>query len=404
MADNIYSVGQINSYIKNMFDQDFMLKKISIRGEVSNCKYHPTGHIYFSLKDESGVINCIMFASDRKNIAFHMEEGYKVIVTGKVSVYTRDGSYQLYAQKIVLDGVGQLYLKYESLRKELEEMGMFAEEYKRPIPRFASKIGIVTASTGAAVRDIIQISKRRNPYVQLILYPALVQGEGAKESIVRGIQKLDSLNLDIIIVGRGGGSIEDLWAFNEEVVARAIFNCNTPVISAVGHETDTTIADWVADFRAPTPSAAAEIAVFEYDKVSASLDLAKVQLDSLINKFITKNKNMYSQYMLRLKYVSPMQKYENQKKRYEELLNKTNRCIKQKFDFDKNRLSVMADKLELLSPVKRISSGFSYVTYNDAALVSVKQINKNDNIKIRVSDGEINALVVSKNEIKRENI
>lgn len=404
MAGNIYSVGQINSYIKNMFEQDFMLKKISIRGEVSNCKYHSTGHIYFSLKDESGVINCVMFASDRKNISFHMEEGHKVIVTGKVSVYTRDGSYQLYAGKITLDGLGQLYLKYEFLRNELEEMGMFSEEYKRPIPRFASKIGIVTASTGAAVRDIIQISKRRNPYVQLVLYPALVQGEGAKESIVRGIQKLDSLNLDVIIVGRGGGSIEDLWAFNEEIVARAIFNCNTPVISAVGHETDTTIADWVADFRAPTPSAAAEIAVFEYDKAAEALNLAKLQLDGLINKFITENKNMYSQYMLRLKYISPMQNYENQKKRYEELLKKTNRCIKQKINSDKNRLSVMAEKLELLSPVKKISSGFSYVTYNDAALVSVKQVNENDNIRIRVSDGEINALVVSKNEIKRENI
>ena len=261
---NVYSVKQVNAYIKNMFTQDFMLNRIYIKGEVSNCKYHTSGHIYFSLKDESGSIACIMFAGQRSGLAFKMQDGQQVIVLGSVTTYERDGKYQLYAKEIILDGAGLLYEKFEALKRELGEMGMFAPEYKQPIPKFAKKIGIVTAPTGAAIRDIMNISARRNPYVQLILYPALVQGDGAATSIVKGIEMLDKHGVDVIIVGRGGGSIEDLWAFNEEPVARAIFNCRTPIISAVGHETDTTIADYVADMRAPTPSAAAELAVFEY--------------------------------------------------------------------------------------------------------------------------------------------
>ena len=261
---NVYSVKQVNAYIKNMFAQDFMRNRIYVKGEVSNCKYHTSGHIYFSLKDESGSIACIMFAGQRNGLAFRMQDGQQVIALGNVTTYERDGKYQLYAKEIILDGAGLLYEKFEALKKELGEMGMFAEEYKQPIPRFAKKIGIVTAPTGAAIRDIMNISARRNPYVQLILYPALVQGEAAAPSIVKGIEMLDAQGVEVIIVGRGGGSIEDLWAFNEEIVAKAIFNCRTPIISAVGHETDVTIADFVADMRAPTPSAAAELAVYEY--------------------------------------------------------------------------------------------------------------------------------------------
>ena len=241
-----------------MFVQDFMLNRISVRGEVSNCKYHRSGHIYFTLKDEGGALSCVMFAGSRRGLAFPMKDGDRVVVRGAVDVYERDGRYQLYAREIALEGAGLLYERFLALKAELEEMGMFAPEYKQPIPAYVKRLGIVTAPTGAAVRDIQNIALRRNPFIQLILYPALVQGEGAKESIVRGIETLDALGLDAIIVGRGGGSIEDLWAFNEECVARAIFNCRTPVISAVGHETDTTIADFVADLRAPTPSAAAE--------------------------------------------------------------------------------------------------------------------------------------------------
>ena len=222
MLKNVYTVKQVNAYIKNMFTQDFMLNRLYVKGEVSNCKYHPSGHIYFSLKDESGTIACVMFAGSRSGLSFRMQEGQQVVVLGSVSVYERDGRYQMYAREIILDGAGELYLKFEALKKELEEMGMFAQEYKRPIPQFV-KVGIVTASSGAAVRDIINIAARRNPYVQLILCPAKVQGEGAAESIVQGIRMLEEQDVDVMIVGRGGGSIEDLWAFNEEEGARAIF-------------------------------------------------------------------------------------------------------------------------------------------------------------------------------------
>ena len=260
---NTYSVGQVNRYIKNMFTQDYLLQKIYVKGEVSNCKYHTSGHIYFSLKDETGTLNCVMFAGHRRGLAFAMKNGDKVIVGGSVDVYERDGRYQMYAKEITLEGAGTLYERYLALKQELEDMGMFAQEYKQPIPRFIRRLGVVTAPTGAAVQDIRNISYRRNPYLQIILYPALVQGAGAAESIVKGIQMLDKTDVDVIIVGRGGGSIEDLWAFNEEIVARAIFECSTPIISAVGHETDFTIADFAADLRAPTPSAAAELAVEE---------------------------------------------------------------------------------------------------------------------------------------------
>ena len=252
---NVYTVKQVNAYIKNMFTQDFMLNRIYIKGEVSNCKYHTSGHLYFSLKDESGTIACVMFAGQRSGLSFRMQEGQQVIVLGSVSVYERDGRYQVYAKEIVLDGAGLLYEKFVKLKKELEEMGMFAPEYKKPIPKYVRTVGVVTAPTGAAVRDIINITRRRNPYVQILLYPALVQGDGASESVVRGIRALEEAKVDVMIVGRGGGSIEDLWAFNEEKVARAVFECSVPVISAVGHETDTTIIDYVADLRAPTPSA-----------------------------------------------------------------------------------------------------------------------------------------------------
>ena len=239
MNKNIYGVGQVNAYIQRMFAEDFLLRDIRIKGEVSNCKYHSSGHIYFTLKDAGGAISAILFRGNRvKGLRFPMKDGDKVVVTGSVSVYEKGGTYQIYAKEITLDGAGDLYVRFEQLKKELEEMGMFAAEYKKPIPRFAQRIGIVTAPTGAAVRDIIQISKRRNPHVSIALYPALVQGEGAVESIISGIMALDAMGLDVLIVGRGGGSIEDLWAFNEEAVARAVFNCNTPVISAVGHETD----------------------------------------------------------------------------------------------------------------------------------------------------------------------
>ena len=319
MARNVYTVKQVNSYIKNMFTQDFMLNRIYVKGEVSNCKYHTSGHIYFSLKDESGTIACVMFAGQRGGLSFHMREGQQIIVLGSVNVYGRTGSYQLYAQEIRLDGEGTLYEKYQMLKQELEEMGMFAPEYKKAIPRYAKRIGVVTAPKGAAVRDIMNISARRNPYVQLLLYPAQVQGEGAKESIVRGIRMLETKNVDVIIVGRGGGSIEDLWAFNDECVARAIFDCQVPVISAVGHETDVTIADYVADLRAPTPSAAAELAVWDYRQLQGYLDECRLRMNRSMTGTIRINRLRLKELDVRLSYLHPRHKLQDQQQRLIEL-------------------------------------------------------------------------------------
>ena len=312
MTQNVYTVRQVNAYIKNMFTQDYMLNRIYVKGEVSNCKYHTSGHIYFSLKDESGTIACVMFAGQRGGLAFRMREGQQVVVFGGISVYERSGSYQLYAREIRLDGEGVLYERFQALKQELGEMGMFAPEYKKTIPSFVKTVGIVTAPTGAAIRDIMNISSRRNPFVQLILYPALVQGEGAVQSIVTGIQTLDAYGVDVMIVGRGGGSIEDLWAFNEEAVARAIFECETPVISAVGHETDTTIADYVADLRAPTPSAAAELAVYDYRLTERTMIEYREKATRLLEQQIRMQRLRLREYQTKLMYLHP----ENQVRDY----------------------------------------------------------------------------------------
>ena len=302
---NVYSVGQVNHYVKNMFTQDYFLRKVYVKGEVSNCKYHTSGHIYFSLKDETGTLSCVMFAGHRRGLAFRMKDGDKVVVGGAVDVYERDGRYQLYAKEITLEGAGALYERYLALKQELEDMGMFAQEYKQPIPHFIHTLGVVTAPTGAAVQDIRNIAGRRNPYLQVILYPALVQGEGAAQSIVKGIRMLDEAGVDVIIVGRGGGSIEDLWAFNEESVARAIFECRTPVISAVGHETDFTIADFVADLRAPTPSAAAELAVDDFRSVLENFRMYGDRLQRAMNSKTALFSARLKSYETRFQYLSP---------------------------------------------------------------------------------------------------
>ena len=275
---NIYTVAQINTYIKNMFTQDYLLQFVHVQGEVSNCKYHSSGHIYFTLKDKKGTLSCVMFAGNRKGLDFTMTEGQQVIVEGSIDIYERDGKYQLYARKIKKDGAGALFEQFERLKQELLERGLFAKEYKQPIPKYIRTLGVVTASTGAAIRDIINITKRRNPYVQIILYPAIVQGDAAPASIVQGIRALEQLGVDVMIVGRGGGSLEDLWAFNTELVAQAVFDCSVPIISAVGHETDTTIIDFVSDLRAPTPSAAAELAVFDVSHFMEQLNGMQTQL------------------------------------------------------------------------------------------------------------------------------
>lgn len=394
MARNVYTVKQVNSYIKNMFTQDFMLNRIYVKGEVSNCKYHTSGHIYFSLKDESGTIACVMFAGQRGGLSFHMREGQQIIVLGSVNVYERTGSYQLYAQEIRLDGEGTLYEKYQMLKQELEEMGMFAPEYKKAIPRYAKRIGVVTAPTGAAVRDIMNISARRNPYVQLLLYPAQVQGEGAKESIVRGIRMLEAKNVDVIIVGRGGGSIEDLWAFNDECVARAIFDCQVPVISAVGHETDVTIADYVADLRAPTPSAAAELAVWDYRQLQGYLDECRLRMNRSMTGTIRINRLRLKELDVRLSYLHPRHKLQDQQQRLIELEEELRTLMRDRVKEARHRLAIQIEKLNGLSPVRKLNQGFAYVEEADGGVVkSIRQVEKGDELTVYVTDGLISTSV-----------
>ena len=391
---NVYTVKQVNAYIKNMFTQNFMLSRIYVKGEVSNCKYHTSGHIYFSLKDESGSIACIMFAGNRNGLGFRMQDGQQVIALGNVTTYERDGKYQLYAKEIILDGAGLLYEKFEALKRELGEMGMFAEEYKQPIPKFAKRIGIVTAPTGAAIRDIMNVSSRRNPYVQLILYPALVQGDGAAQSIATGIQMLDKHGVDVMIVGRGGGSIEDLWAFNEEIVARAIFECKTPIISAVGHETDTTIADYVADMRAPTPSAAAELAVFEYHALENYLDEKRLKLKRTLYQKIQLERMKLERYRVKMNYLHPRAKLQKQQQRSVDIEQRMRSAMDIKLGMAKQRLAIKIEQMKGLSPLAKLNQGFSYVMSDSGKVVkSVEHVTPNDSLKIYVTDGIVKVKV-----------
>ena len=391
---NVYTVRQVNSYIKNMFAQDFMLNRIYVKGEVSNLKYHTSGHIYFSLKDESGTIACVMFAGSRSGLSFRMEEGQQIIVLGVVDVYARDGKYQLYARKIVRDGVGLLYERFELLKKELQEMGMFAPEYKQKIPKYIRRLGVVTAPTGAAVRDIINITKRRNPFVQIILYPALVQGEGAAESIVKGIHALEAEKVDVMIVGRGGGSMEDLWAFNEEAVARAVFDCSVPVISAVGHETDTTIIDFVADLRAPTPSAAAELAVYDFMEMKKNLKLREEKLLHFMQLILERKRQKLEQYSLRMRAYQPQQQLNEQRQFAADAENRLRREMMRRLEQEKYRLGLMAERLKGLSPLEKLSQGYAYVENSSGANVrTVSNVKQGEQITVYVTDGRIRAEV-----------
>lgn len=402
MMKHVYSVGQVNTYIKNMFAQDFMLGKISVKGEISNCKYHSSGHIYFSLKDASGTIAAVMFAGNRRNgLKFRMQDGDNVVVTGSIEVYERDGRYQLYAREITLDGAGALYLRFEALKKSLAEMGMFAPEYKQPIPRYIQRLGVVTAPTGAAVQDIRNISHRRNPYVQLILYPAQVQGDGAAQSIVNGIHACERLGVDLIIVGRGGGSIEDLWAFNEEIVARAIFECTVPVISAVGHETDTTIADYAADLRAPTPSAAAELAVYDYRQFREAVRMISSTLNMRMAEHIQREYQKLEQLKTRLGYLSPQAVLNSKKQYLADLEEKLEQRMATRIREDRHRIQILAGRLEAGSPVKKLSRGFSYVT-NQAGhpIAQVSQVEPGEQITVRTLDGRIYAEVLDAEVLK----
>ena len=391
---SIYTVGQVNNYIKRMFNQDFALNNIYIKGEVSNCKYHTSGHIYFTLKDRTGVISAIMFAGNRSGLKFKMEEGQKVVVLGSVSVYERDGKYQIYAKEIILEGAGLLYQRFEQLKVELEEMGLFDPMYKKPIPRYATRIGICTAQTGAAIQDIINITTRRNPYVQLYLYPCLVQGADAAKDIVNGIRCLDSMNLDTIIVGRGGGSIEDLWAFNEKIVAEAIFNCNTPIISAVGHETDTTLTDYAADMRAPTPSAAAELAVYSYRDLTMELRESARQLQQSIYHLIKLKKILLTRYEMALSHSSPQDQIRQRRLYLADSEERLKRLLEQKLTSAKHQMALYAEELKGLSPLYKLQGGYAYVA-DDAGnnIKSIDQLKKGQRLTLTLKDGQADVVV-----------
>jgi len=401
VKQNVYTVAQINSYIKNMFTQDYMLRFVLVKGEISNCKYHSSGHIYFTLKDAKGVIACVMFAGNRTGLSFKLEEGQMVVVGGTVDVYERDGKYQLYAKQITLDGAGALYEKFDRMKRRLEEMGMFAPEYKQPIPRYIKILGVVTAPTGAAVRDIINIAKRRNPYIQIILYPAIVQGDQAVASIINGIRALEQLGVDVMIVGRGGGSIEDLWAFNEEAVAQAVFDCQVPIISAVGHETDTTIADFVADLRAPTPSAAAELAVYDFAQLTDRLEAYQTTLYHAMQVQLRKQQNRLKNQKLRLKFQSPMNQVQQKRTYCMDLEGRLAGFINNTLIQQRHRMALYAEKLKGLSPLEKLSQGYAYVEDDKHRVINdVNCVKPTDMIQIYVKNGMIQAEVKDLEEVE----
>ena len=396
-----YTVSQVNGYIKNLISSDYLLRNIVIRGEISNCKYHSMGHIYFTLKDEASSMPCVMFKGSIPNgLKFRLEDGQAVLITGSINVYERDGRYQLYANKILLadDGKGKLAEEYEKLKIKLYEEGLFEFEVKKPIPKHPKAVGIVTAKTGAAIQDIMNIAKRRNPYVQLYLYPAKVQGEGAAETIVRGIETLDKMGLDTIVVGRVGGRIEDLWAFNEEIVARAIFAAKTPIISGTGHEVDNTIADYVADLRAPTPSAAAELAI---DNVLDTLNRVKTLRSSMDREMTSKVRDAkFSLEKLRnaLERLSPEAVLRDRQLMLAQSVDRLHRLMEERLTRVKQRLEVDITRLHGLSPTAKLVNGFGYIADSkDKPVTSIKGVKEGDNLTIRVHDGTIDTKVLGTN-------
>jgi len=399
---SVYSVSQVNQYIKNLFVSDYALSNIYIKGEVSNCKYHSSGHIYFTLKDRGSVISCVMFASARRGLKFQMKEGQQVIALGSISVYERDGKYQLYAKEIIPDGSGLLYQKFAELKEELEKAGYFRPEIKKPVPMYPKKVGIVTAKTGAAIQDILNIAARRNPYIQLVLFPAQVQGEGSAASIVRGIRALEAYGVDVMIVGRGGGSIEDLWAFNEAKVADAIYQCQLPVISAVGHETDTTIADFVADMRAPTPSAAAELAIPDYMAVANRLYEYHFKLDTSIGRIIDLYKNKLDIARLKLEHLSPSNQVSEKLQYLSGLEDALKAAMNQRLAQNRHRLAILGERLNGVSPHQKLSQGYSYLAdEHQLPIKSIKNVSKGDRIFISLIDGDIEASVKETYEQRR---
>lgn len=439
-----YTVSEVNSYISRVLSDEDFLSCISVSGEVSNVKYHSSGHIYFTLKDRSSVLPAVMFRSNaRTGLSFRMKDGDQVTVTGSVEVYKAGGRYQLYAKKIEAAGEGDLYRRFEELKKALSEMGMFAEEYKKPLAPYAMKIGVVTAPTGAVIHDIIRNARRRNPYVSILLCPVKVQGEGAAEEIAEGIARLDPLGLDAIIVGRGGGSMEDLWAFNEEVVARQIFASQTPIITGIGHEPDVTIADYVADRRASTPTAAAELAVFSYDELKNELSAFRAEEEAAIRSAIDRNRRLLEQKGNTLLRLSPDHRVKEFYGRLDEKADRLNAVMEARISAAKQKIILVKDRpgalmeshisaakqriilvkdrpgelfdrrlterkaalskaaalLDGTSPLKKLASGYSYVTDESGRNVQkTDDVKIGDRLTIRLYEGKILADVVETEE------
>ena len=393
---HIFSVTQLTSYIHRIFESDYALKKIYLKGEVSNCKYHPAGHIYFTLKDEKSTLRCVMFSSDRfKGLAFHLEDGQLIEACGNISVYEQAGTYQLYVRKIELAGAGELYVRYERLKQELAEKGYFDFERKKPLPAYPEKIGIVTALTGAAIEDIRSIARRRNQTVQLYLYPAKVQGEGASAEIARGIRYFDKAGVDIIIIGRGGGSIEDLWAFNEMPVADAIYEADTPIISGTGHEVDMTIADYCADVRAATPSAACELAIPDMQSVFTKLSNYREALDMQVEQRCAQLRQQMILLQRQLEAGRPDRKLLKYKLLYERLENRLSQAIKEKYRSRQQMFSRYVDQLSGLAPTNRLKGGYAFAqTKNGRPVASIEQLEKEVPFSLTFSDGEAEVIPV----------
>ena len=386
----IGSVSRVNNYIKRLLDSKPVLNNIWVKGEISNCKRHSSGHIYLTLKDESSVLKAVMFRGSASTLDFEPVDGTTVIAHGRISVYEAGGSYQLYIEDMVLDGIGDLYREFEKLKAKLQEEGLFDNKFKKPLPKFPKRIGVATAPTGAAVRDIINVITRRYPMAEILIYPTLVQGNGAKESIVSAIEYFDSTKaVDTIIVGRGGGSIEDLWAFNEECVARAIFACQTPIISAVGHETDFTIADFVADFRAPTPSAAAEVSVPSIDELYRLINIYKSRMK---NSVITRNET-FRRTLNRLIPRNPQDKINQLSQKLDMRIQTLEQVYRLNINYRKRSLSEKAAKLDALSPLKTLNRGYSIAVNDDGKVLKKKSdFTKEMQFKLKLQDGDMDCI------------
>lgn len=399
MNDKYLSVSTISRYLKHVLDSDVNLQNVFIKGEISNFKKHTSGHLYFSLKDDTSKINAIMFSNSAKKLNFNPVDGTKVLVIGRISLYEASGNYQIYVEDMQEDGVGNLYIAFEKLKNDLAKEGLFDEKYKKPIPLYPSKIGVVTANTGAAIKDITSTIKRRFPIAEVILFSSLVQGDLAKDDLVKKIDQADKYGVDVIIVGRGGGSIEDLWPFNEEIVARAIFNAKTPIISAVGHEVDYTIADFVADLRAPTPTGAAELAVPDIKDVKRNITQYVIRLNEGMLKKIKFNQLLLEGFMNSYVIKNPLVLYENKKQKIDMLYEKINMLLSHNLTLKQKELNIIIDKMEILNPLNVLKRGFSLTYKNDNIVKSIKNIKVNDELKLRLNDGIVKVKVGEIDEI-----